>query len=288
MVSYITSSSTNITTSGAAVAPSPPAAHHHHQQQQQHSSQRQWTIQAFGGSVTAAAYLPDNETYTSRLVAKLWEGYKINATVLNNGVPPASGPEHWAHCGIQYADIAISEFRLNEGNGQILRQWYDLLQLDSSVKHTVVLDLWSWLVPPQRLPSKCVSVLKNFGYMKGNNSKFSLVDTADMDRNTWRSMIKDIFVRDSIEPKCYESVFERNQTEQDIIKQCRRANANDMQHGPAKYHERVATLLADHIGRNVIPKLDAQDNGVDEKPIDDIRNRSDFDRFCFGNWGGLI
>jgi hypothetical protein len=60
-----------------------------------------------------------------------------------------------------------------------------------------------------------------------------------------------------------------------------------MQHGPAKYHERVATLLADHIGRNVIPKLGAQDNGVDEKPIDEMGNHSDFDRFCFGNWGGL-
>lgn len=215
-----------------------------------------------------------------RLAVKLWEDYKINATVRNNGIP-ASGPEHWNVCGIQYADIIVSEFRLNEHDYQILRKWYDLLQPDSISKHAVVLDLWSWLVPPGS-PSKCVKVLKNFGYLNGNHSKFSVVDTTVIDRNTWRSMIKDIFFWDDIEPKCYESVFERNETERKIIKQCRRERSNLMQHGPAKYHDHVATLLADHIGRNVIPKLDVQTDKVDENTIDE-----NIDRFCVGIWGGV-
>lgn len=278
-----TSNDIHNTTSGTHTLP--PAASEAPGKSQSYPQRHSWTNHTYGGSVTAAEYLPDNETYSNRLAAKLWEDYNINVTVHNNGIP-ASGPEHWNKCGIQYADIAISEFRLNEDNHQILRQWYDLLQQDSSAKHVVVLDLWSWLVPPGR-PSKCVSVLKNFGYLNGNNSKFSLVDTNTMDRNTWRSMIKDIFVRDDIGPKCYESVFERNQTEQEIIKQCRRDTPGSMQHGPAKYHDRVATLLADHIGKNVIPVLDVQTSKVNNKRTNETINHNNFDRVCVGIWGGM-
>ena len=244
-------------------------------------------IHVYGGSITAAKYITQNASYASLLEVKLWEEHNINAKVHNNGIS-ASGPQHWILCGTAYADIVISEFRINEQNTHTLKDWYDLLSQNVTANRVVVLDLWSWLVPPGP-PAATVKVLHREGFLKGgNSSKFSLTDTSAMDAGNWRTMVTDGFVYDTIPTRCYQSALERNQTEVQTIAQCREQVKGQMQHGTEKYHERVANLLTDHIVHHVLPTMNVQTSKLVEtaKPNDGASQKPD--RFCVGKWGGLV
>jgi hypothetical protein len=67
---------------------------------------------------------------------------------------------HWLLCGLEPADVIVSEFRINEGNVNNLEQWYSLAR--RYAQHIVILDLWSWLRPPKTgRPSATVQALLN-------------------------------------------------------------------------------------------------------------------------------
>ena len=182
-------------------------------------------VHVYGGSITWGVYL-DPKTRWGMLLQSMLQHYDDDVdVVVSNFAIPAAGPEYWSLCGIGVADIIISEFRINENNMGILRQWYELAI--SHCKHLVVLDMWSWLSPPTGQKSATMLALPN----KGNISSVSL-DLVELD--TWQGLVPSYFNYTGVQTipqKCYDSIHEKSTYETQIIEWCREAHASSMQHG---------------------------------------------------------
>ena len=229
-------------------------------------------VHVYGGSITWGVYL-DPKTRWGMLLQSMLQHYDDDVdVVVSNFAIPAAGPEYWSLCGIGVADIIISEFRINENNMGILRQWYELAI--SHCKHLVVLDVWSWLSPPTGQKSATMLALPN----KGNISSVSL-DLVELD--TWQGLVPSYFNYTGVQTipqKCYDSIHEKSTYETQIIKWCREAHASSMQHGTEFFHEHIVNSMYTHI----------IDNGIlhrlkDDTPID----KSAKGTMCIGQWNLL-
>jgi hypothetical protein len=249
-------------------------------------------VHVYGGSVTVGTNLDERnpgETFTTldnRYTAVLSKllGPNTNIQVTNKGLR-AAGPRHWIECGIEPADIIISEYRLNEHSGRILRQWYDLTH--KMAKHVVILDLWSWLEPPDGLVGgptigAANSIRADWNQPYSYNTTFSILSLAQRDATSWRNKVAEFFDYghgpDAYQPiakACHDSVFEKTDQEREILRSCRQNHANAMQHGRAAYHADIANALAQHLADHVLPVL-----GERQQPVH--RPQSSL---CFGEWG---
>jgi hypothetical protein len=180
---------------------------------------------------------------------------------------------HWLLCGLEPADVIVSEFRINEGNVNNLGQWYSLAR--QYAQHIVILDLWSWLSPPKtgRPPATVQALLNLNKRFPGSNQTFSILSLADRDVSVWREKVASFFnysgTARPIPQKCYESVISRNVT----YPECRNY-ASEMQHGQGPYHMDVATSLAKHMKDHVLPLISPGRRTLVEQTA-----------LCIGGWG---
>ena len=244
------------------------------------SNQKSLTVHVYGGSITWGGYLLiDGHTFSSLLQSMMQEYYpNMNVVVSNFGIA-ASGPEYWIECGIGFADIIISEFRINEKSTERLKSWYELAQSQS--KHLVVLDLWSWITPPSNLSRGNPTII---ALPTTVNTSFVSLDKIEQD--TWRDLIPSYFnyseslvgyggVGKFIPQECYDSRYERFENETRQIRKCRRKFASPMQHGTQVYHDQVAKTLYNHLVPSVITSI-LKDDG------DHIDSTSS--ALCIGKW----
>lgn len=194
---------------------------------------------------------------------------------------PASGPGYWLECGTDFFDIIISEFRINERNPTILKMWYNHTRMHA--RHTLILDLWSWLTPPTLLGNPQTLQSAQVGGFLSNNtdSRFSFLSLAERDALSWRDNLWHYFnyseTKEPIPDECYAAAWERNSTEKNINRSCRQVHANAMQHGMEPFHWDVAELVAKHLISHVFPLLSIRD--------DQIQLNETRDKECFGVWG---
>ena len=92
-------------------------------------------VHVYGGSISAGSG-------TTTSYAQMLQKHFPKWNIVNYAIG-GSGVICWLDCGISTADIIISEFRINEWDVDRLRKWFSLTS--SKAKHTIVLDLWSWL-----------------------------------------------------------------------------------------------------------------------------------------------
>ena len=242
------------------------------------SNQKSLTVHVYGGSITKGrGLLIDGHPFSSLLQSMMQEyNHTMNVVVSNFGIP-ASGPQYWIECGIGFADIIISEFRINERSTQMLKSWYELAQSQS--KHLVVLDLWSWLTPPSNSTGKpTIIALPTIV-----NTSFVSLDKTEQD--TWQDLIPSYFnyseslgygkVGEYIPQECYDSRYMRSENETWQMGRCRRKFANAMQHGTQVYHDQVAKTLYNHLVPSVITSI-LKDDG------DHIDSTSS--ALCIGKW----
>ena len=239
------------------------------------SNRKSLTVHVYGGSITAGSYLENR--FSSLLQSMMQEhDHNMNVVVSNFGIS-ASGPEYWNQCGIGSADIIISEFRINEQSPEKLKAWYELAQSHS--KHLVVLDLWSWLTPPNKSLRLTVNVLPT-------RVSTSLVSLDKIEQDTWRDLVPSYFnytgysAAAQIPEECYDSRYGRSENETRQMRICAEKYANSMQHGTEVYHEQVAKRLYNHLVPTVVTSI-LKDDG------DHIDRTSSDDRttLCIGKWG---
>ena len=239
------------------------------------SNQKSLTVHVYGGSITYGSGLMP---FSSVLQSMMQEYYpNMNVVVSNFGIT-ASGPEYWIECGIGFADIIISEFRINERSTERLKSWYKLAQSQS--KHLVVLDLWSWLTPPSNLRGGNPTII---ALPTTVNTSFVSLDKTEQD--TWRDLIPIYFnysalvgyggVGTFIPQECYDSRYTRSENETRQIGICRRNFSSPMQHGTQVYHDQVAKTLYNHLVPSVITSI-LKDDG------DHIDTTSS--ALCIGKW----
>ena len=226
-------------------------------------------IHLYGGSISYGS-CNGCKPFAKLLEDYLYENDIDSSTMeITNFAQPASGPDHWIHCGIGYADIIISEYRLNEKSKPVLEEWYQLAKNSSS--HLVVLDLWTWLEPPGLYPS--AKVAQEFG-----------LDVLQLDNfpDTWRKFIPLYYnyTNDKIPDRCYVASLEKTMSDQQVIRDCRIAHSDSMQHGTQLYHYAIADQLAMHIKGVVSPQL--HKNNTVSKSEEATRGRQGF---CIGEWG---
>ena len=207
-------------------------------------------IDVYGGSITFGAGVDKSSRY-SHLLQESLRASGHNVTV-NNLAIPASCVEHHLLCGIQEADIIISEYRINCWQSEsALVKWYRLATAFS--RHVIILDVWSWLSPPRVETS--LSVQATTGNLQNETEKISIVSMEKMHLYSWRSFVSSFFnyshaefdgacnVSDvepclgSIGKKCFDSRLEDNAIEKQIVQECRSKYANSMQHGKEAYHQ---------------------------------------------------
>ena len=244
------------------------------------SNQKSLTVHVYGGSITWGGYLLiDGHTFSSLLQSMMQEYYpNMNVVVSNFGIA-ASGPEYWIECGIGFADIIISEFRINEKSTERLKSWYELAQSQS--KHLVVLDLWSWITPPSNLSRGNPTII---ALPTTVNTSFVSLDKIEQD--TWRDLVPSYFnytgysAAAQIPEECYDSRYGRSENETRQMRICAEKYANSMQHGTEVYHEQVAKRLYNHLVPTVVTSI-LKDDG------DHIDRTSSDDRttLCIGKWG---
>ena len=247
------------------------------------SSSENLVIAVYGGSISYGAGA--SEAYSVRLQKSL-ASIGHNVTVKNHAIP-ASGPEHFILCGIDFADVIISEFRINGGDFQ---SWYRLAS--RSTKHLIILDLWSWLTPPTFKTSWTVqSAIATY---KEDPERFSILSVEKMHLDNWRSTITNFFdypyaqfddtcdlngpesCPNSIARECFDSKWEHSEQEKAVIQKCRRKYANSMQHGRHRFHDFISKQLVIHITDFVLPSLE------DSPRKEQVSKRASL---CFGRWG---
>ena len=224
------------------------------------------TIHIYGGSVSYGV-CNGCKPYAELLEDYLSENDIDSSTVeITNFAQSASGPDHWIHCGIGYADIIISEYRLNEKNKFVLDDWYQLAKNSSS--HSMVLDLWTWLEPPGLYPTAKVANKHDLDVLQLDNFQ-----------DNWRELIPLYYnyTYDKIPERCYLASLERTNSDQQVIKDCRIAHSNSMQHGTQLYHYAIANQLTKHIKEVVFPQL--KNKNAITKPEERRQG------FCIGEWG---
>jgi hypothetical protein len=252
-------------------------------------------IHVYGGSVsrghgTTKAY--------HEYLQEFLEEVTYNVTVVNFA-RPATGVGPWVDCGIESQhgrnpDIIISEYHLNEGNHDTLRQWYELSS--QNAKHIIVFDIWSWLVPPD---DKCgidpfnacntyKVVLEEAGKTVTTiklHDNFSILSMVQRDMYTWQGFVPDFFPKDKIGEEC----FIANAARQDLdsmmtLKKCRQLYAGAMQHGNLNYHRHLGNALYEHVEDIVLPRLNQ--TRTDTIALDAVASGQQ--STCYGTWGGGI
>jgi hypothetical protein len=139
-------------------------------------------IDIYGSSITLGAGSGIADRYSS-LIASAHPEWGIR-----NAARSASGVMNDLLCGVQRADVIVSEFRMNEADPTLLRQWYNMTA--SAAQHTVVLDLWSWLMPPRRPEFLNSEVAKsNTTRAAPRSSAFSVLDLAGLISPLWWNQI---------------------------------------------------------------------------------------------------
>lgn len=227
------------------------------------------SIHIYGGSISRGA-CNGCERYSNVLQEFLIENGIDNAVISNYAIG-GSGPEHFIHCGIDYADIIVSEYRMNEQSVEVLEQWYEVATKSS--RHLIVLDLWTWLVPPST-PWVFASSKAVDKFTKEDISILQLDGFTD----TWRELIPLYYDYESIPQSCYHASMERNGNERNEIQNCRKKYENDMQHGTQLYHYAIARQLSSHIQKVVLPRRHLEATREESS--------SSNNRVCIGEWGG--
>lgn len=231
------------------------------------------TIHIYGGSITYGV-CNGCDRYSNILGDYLIEN-GIDDALITNFAVSASGPEHWLHCGIEYADIIISEFRLNEQSQSILEEWYEVAS--NSSRHLIVLDLWTWAVPPYQYAHASSNAAMKFVQDESAGASILYLDGFP---NNWREFIPLYYnyTYEQIPLKCFLASLERGTDEEKVVQNCRNTVPGLMQHGTQLFHYAIAKQLAMHIKEVVVPRL------LLAREVENInRQRSGI---CIGEWGG--
>jgi hypothetical protein len=173
------------------------------------------------------------------------------AFVIENHSISATGVNQWVLCGISPTDIVISEFRINEGNIELLEKWYDIIYHSS--RHFIVLDLWLILSPPQVQVSPTIAAIPKTLRHEENYS-YSILPFDKMYLHKWKKYISIYFnCNELIDPSFKECLFsfDTNNNKQN----CTKTWGHYLQHGNNNFHFDVALELAFHIRTNVLSKL---------------------------------
>lgn len=246
-------------------------------------------IDFYGGSLTVGR---DFKDYKARRFSTI-VGQKLGITVANKGIP-AAGPSPHFVCGIEPADIIISEFRINEKNAKVLDRWYKLAH--ENARHVIIFDLWSWLSPPPPRSTEAAATVK--ALMQQNppfpdvKISFSVLSLAEQDRYTWKSHVPTFFnytipnslTGATIPEECYQAFesVKATRAQEATLKQCRQKYARAMQHGQEPYHQYVAGRLIEHMKEKVFPMLNLTNpsRGGGGKPKQEKATS-----LCIGEWG---
>lgn len=249
-----------------------------------HDSQTALTLAVFGGSISRARNVPQNKSYSDLLADRFPSIQIINMAI------PASGPRYYIECGTDSYDIIISEFRLNEGDPATLHTWYNHTRM--CARHTIILELWSFLNPPLPSQSQTIISAQEGGFLdmknsdsNATNSRFSVLSLTERDALSWRENLPNYFnysaTKNPIPSECYSSVWERNSSEESTMKFCRQHHANEMNHGMEPFHQNVADSLAKHLESVVLPLVSSQQYD------DRFQQNWARDRECYGSWGQI-
>jgi hypothetical protein len=251
---------------------------------------RMLKIDVYGGSITRGWSISGGTygcaedmflRYSSVLQREMPE-FEIGCSAV-----PASGVERMLLSGIEPADVIVSEFQINEKNGEQLRKWYQLAQQSS--QHVVILDLWSWLDPPARSETNTVKSLRDLRESLAssnetfNDDAFSVLSLDKLAlESEWQEQMVPLFFNFTgddkpIPQECYDNALESNPTQQAILIECRGQNANNMQHGRAPYHAWIAENLLKHLRERVVHRLSR------DLPLQRIKATHSSKRI--GSWG---
>lgn len=249
------------------------------------------SIHVYGGSITKGGGLQNRTSSRySSLLSDLLQNDEVDVVVSNFAIG-GSGPEHWLHCGIDYADVIVSEFRVNEGRVDVLSEWYELARRSS--RHLVIIELWSWLTPPVLEISNTVKAAEKFvhGDRQQPHSTTTILSLEKLQLNYWRTLIPDYFnytrvtSARGIPQICFDNVWESSEEEQRVIQECRNEHATSMQHGTESFHAYVAMLLHSHLSVNVIPIIALANTSKEESSVHLLDERGERGSICIGKWG---
>jgi hypothetical protein len=167
---------------------------------------------------------------------------------------------------------------MNENRWDVFKTWYNMTA--AHARHTVVLDLWSWLIESSRyqrfypLPSVPVQAAPS-------QDVFSVLDLSSLVSPLWHAQIhpftaRNMYNHSDIPDRCFEAVREETEEERRIATDCAEQFANSMQHGTANgpYHRFIARALAEHILR-IVGRVRAV-----PRPLPTQRATQ-----CVGQWG---
>lgn len=222
-------------------------------------------IDIYGGSITFGHGPAHGFDFVSLL--KKWNP----GWIINNKAIPATGVKIHQLCDIDYANVIVSEFRLNEHDVDSLKKWYKLLQKKSD--QVVILELWSWTVPPKLEDSISIQSLPFV-----NN--FKIIDLSKKDYQKWMQQkfpytTRNMYDYRSIPAKCYDFISGINSENEIVFSNCVKEHANEMTHGTNSYHHHVAFELNKTL--HTIPSAMLRNR---EQNTMHRRNH-----LCFGSWG---
>ena len=253
-------------------------------------------IDFYGGSISVGCdFLDHKNRRFSALVGKALGVETSNLAI------PATGVSQNLLCGIDPADIIISEFRINEFSSSNLDEWYGLLA--QRAKHVIILELWSWLTPPTP-NSQTLDAYKRLQ----DKSKFSVINLSEQDKNVWPCLVPSFynyttpnpFSGEYIPKECYafaegeectsetafRAIADRSGTKgmTTLRSSCGTPNPRAMQHGQPPYHQYVADQIVHHLQNVVFPKMIVEES-FSKADSSILRQEQVQSSVCFGQWG---
>ena len=207
-------------------------------------------IVIYGGSITAdrKIHQPNRNEFPVTPYPALLANSRPDWEVKNLGVG-AAGVRINFECSLEDADVIVSEYRLNEHNAIHLQEWYRALAKHAKI--VVVLELWSWLMPPTPLtPSVTVSTIPP------GDHRFSVLDLSNEVASKWFKQehpftARNMFNDSAVPEKCFAAAREDTAWAKMTMKYCRTNTASyypgDIQHGRNAYMTFVAKRLEQHL-----------------------------------------
>ena len=207
-------------------------------------------IVIYGGSITAdrKIHQPNRNEFPVTPYPALLANSRPDWEVKNLGVG-AAGVRINFECSLEDADVIVSEYRLNEHNAINLQKWYRALAKHAKI--VVVLELWSWLMPPTPLtPSVTVSTIPP------GDHRFSVLDLSHEVASKWFKQegiftARNMFNDSAVPEKCFAAAREDTAWAKMTMKYCRTNTASyypgDIQHGRNAYMTFVAKRLEQHL-----------------------------------------
>lgn len=213
----------------------------------EYSKRKKLTVHFYGGSITTGRGTGPMHRFSNKFQHMMQSYYtNVDLVVSNFGIP-ASNPEFWLNCGFGVADVIISEFRINSQRIPLLKTWYE--QATHHSKHLVVLDLWSWLTPPD--PTHTSATITAIPATTATN--VSVVSLDQIEQDVWQELVPTYF--NGVPQACFDALHMRSENETRQMEKCRKEHANGMQHGGAAYHETIAKTLYNHLVPDVITRI---------------------------------